>query len=313
MDFGIMLPHHGHFATADGIRRMARASEDLGFDSVWASDHIIVPNAFKERFSPTFYELFGTLAHIAAITQRVKLGSTILILNYRHPLMTAKQIATLDQLSGGRVIIGAAFGWIKEEYKVLGIPYEKRGARADEIVQILKHVWQEGDNSFAGDFYQFGDFAFEPRPVQQPHPPIWFGGNDDRTLRRVVEQGNGWHPITSAKRPGSTQMSEADFRERIAKLRGMAQDAGRDPAEIAISLHAPISFDRDGSFLDPSFHLIGSESHILHNLDVCQELGLQHLILNHWYTMPGMIDLKSVDGFIATMERFARDVMPRYR
>jgi probable F420-dependent oxidoreductase len=309
----MVMPQHGHFATPENLRRMATAAEDLGFDSIWASDHIIVPKPFVERFSPLYYEFFTTMGYLAAITDRVKLGSTVLILNYRHPVMTAKQIATLDQLSGGRVILGATFGWIESEYDVLGIPYQKRGARGDEIVAILKHCWAEGDQSFKGEFYEFDDFAFEPKPAQQPHPPIWFGGNDNRTLERVVKFGNGWHPITSAKRPGSTQWTLSDFRERITRLRDMAEAAGRDPAEIAVSLHIPIGFDADGSFLDPSFHLIGDDTHILRNLDICQQLGLEHVVLNQWYTMPGMIDRTSVDGFIRAMERIARDILPRYR
>ena len=313
MKFGIAMPQHGAFSSAESITRMARAAEEQGWDSLWCADHVIVPNSFVERFSPTFHEVFTTLGYLAGITERVQLGTSVLILPYRHPVMTAKQIATVDRLAKGRTIFGVAFGWIEEEYRVLDIPFSKRGARADEIVAIMKQCWAEGSNAHSGEFYSFGDFAFEPKPVQRPHPPLWIGGNDNKTLERVVAYGDGWHPITSAKRPGSTQWTLTDFRQKIATLRNMATEAGRDPASIALSLHAPLAYDLDpATFLGDAFSFIGTEDQILRNLDSCQELGLEHILLNFWYTIPGSIQKTSVDDFLATMERFAGSIMPRF-
>ena len=215
MDFGFLVPHHGAYASTHNIATMARDAEAVGFDSLWVIDHIVIPRPLVERFSRTVYEAFATLSFLAGITQRVKLGTSVTVLPYRHPVTLAKQIATLDQLCNGRVLFGAAFGWSQDEYEALDVPYARRGRRSDEMLRILRHLWEPGDNAFEGDFYQFGDFAFEPRPVQQPRLPIWIGGNDERAIARAVAFGDGWHPITSARRPGSVQWTLDDLRSRL--------------------------------------------------------------------------------------------------
>ena len=202
MKFGLVMPQYGAFSSRQSLETMALMAEDTGFESIWCIDHIVIPNSHVDRFSATCYELFSTMGFFVGITKRVKIGTTIVVLPYRHPVTLAKQIASVDDLSGGRTIFGVAFGWIKEEYELLDVPFERRGARADEMLRVMDHLWAEGSNEFHGEFYDFEDFAFSPRPVQQPHPPIWIGGNDQRALERVVRYGDGWHPITSARRAG---------------------------------------------------------------------------------------------------------------
>lgn len=314
MKFGLVLPHHGAFASRDSIETMVRAAEDGGYDSVWCADHVIIPRELVNRFSATFYEVFTTLAYVAGITSRVKLGTTVLVLPYRHPVTLAKEIATLDQLCDGRVIAGAAFGWVKQEYEVLGVPFARRGRRADEMLEIFDLLWSGADNNaFDGEFYRFGDFAFAPLPVQKPRPPIWIGGNNERALERVVKYGDGWHPITSARRPGSVQWSLADLRKLLARLDELATEAGRDPRIIARSLHAPVAFDVDPkAFLGDAFGMVGSVDTIRRNLDAAREIGLDHIVLNPWYTIPGRIHEASLDTVMRTVDRFTNEVLPAY-
>lgn len=313
MKFGLVMPHHGAFASTKNLRTMAQLAEDSGFDSIWCVDHVIVPRSLVERFSDTVYEVFTTLGFLAGMTSRVKLGTTVLVLPYRHPVTLAKEMATLDALSNGRTIFGVAFGWVKQEYEVLDVPFARRGARADEMLRIFDHLWAEGPNDFHGEFYDFGDVAFSPRPVQQPRPPIWIGGNNQRALERVVRYGDGWHPITSAKRAGSVQWTAADLQALLLKLDEMASAAGRDPRSIARSLHAPIAFDIDASdFLGEAFSFVGSTDEIRRNLDYAREIGLEQITLNPWYTIPGRVHDTEIDTVRATVERFIETIMADY-
>lgn len=313
MKFGLVVPHHGAYASARNIATMARDAEAADFDSLWAIDHIVIPRPLVDRFSETIYEAFTTLSFLAGMTERVKLGTSVTVLPYRHPVNLAKQVATLDRLSEGRVLFGAAFGWSQEEYAALDVPYERRGRRSDEMLRIFKHLWQPGDNTFEGDFYRFGDFAFEPRPVQQPHPPIWIGGNDERAIARAVAFGDGWHPITSARRPGSVQWTLDDLRKRLAMLDRLATEAGRDPRSIARSLHTVLAFDLDPTpFLGDGFGLVGSSDDIRRKLDTAREIGLEHVVVNCAYTIPGRILEPDLDNVRRTFDRFAEEILPHY-
>ena len=313
MEFGLVMPQHGAFANRASLERMARAAEDMGFASIWAIDHIIIPRPFVARFSDRVYGLFSTLGFLAGITDRVKLGTTVIVLPYRHPVTLAKEMASVDDLSGGRTIYGVAFGWIREEYEALDVPFARRGARADEMLRIMDRLWSDGPNDFKGEFYEFGDFAFDPPPVQKPRPPIWIGGNNERALERVVKYGDGWHPITSARRPGSVQWTVDDLRRRLRLLDRMAEEAGRDPASIARSLHATLAFDIDAAdFLGDGYAFTGSRDDICRKLDEAREMGLEHITLNPWYTIPGRIHEPTVDTAMATVERFVSEVMGDY-
>ena len=307
MHFGVVLPQFGKFASRDSLTRVAQAAEDQGWDSVWFADHVIIPTPYTARFSETFYELFVTMGFVAAVTSRVRIGTSIVILPYRHPLMTAKQVATLDQLSEGRVILGVAFGWMKEEYDVLGIPFEKRGRRSDECLAAMKECWLSDSPHFEGEFYRFSEIAFSPKPIQKPHPPIWIGGNDRRTLRRVVEYGDAWHPIAGPR----IVMNEETLRSRIAELRHLAEENGRKPDEILLSFHAPLAFEGDPGALRENLTFIASPDEILRRLELCRELGFTHFVLNCFYGMPEKIGLAAADHILRTMERFSNEVRPR--
>ena len=177
MHFGVGLPHFRRLASTEAIVTVAQQAEALGFDSVWVSDHIVVPRSAIPRFGEVFFEPFTTLAYVAGKTKRVRLGTSVIILPYRHPLFMGKALATLDVLSGGRVIVGAAVGWLAEEFEALGIPFTERGARSDEALKVMRALWTEAEPKFEGKFFRFAGIRAEPKPLQKPHPPIWIGGN----------------------------------------------------------------------------------------------------------------------------------------
>ena len=307
MRFGVQLPQYGRFAGPDALLRMARAAEDLGWDSVWTSDHIVIPRPHTDRFTATFYDIVATLAFVAARTDRVRLGTSVLLLPYRHPVILAKQIATLDALSRGRMVVGVAPGWMEKEFEILGVPHRGRGDLHDETLRAMIKIWTSEDTSFAGQHYRFPAFEFEPRPVQKPYPPIWIGGNDRRALRRTVELGTGWHPITSLR----IGLTLEDLTDRVQELRQLADARGRDMREITLSLRAPLAFDGAAGRLSDYLTFIGDADAITQRLDRCAALGITDVLFDTFYSIPDRMETGTIDEFIRTMERFSRDVLPK--
>ena len=192
MRLGIHLPHIGQKASAEAIRRAAVQAEELGFADVWVSEHIIVPKDRAYPPSAIFWDPVLTLTWAAAYTSRVGLGTSVLVLPMRHPLPLAKELATLQNLSGGRLILGAGVGWLAEEFAALGIPFERRGARTHEYIDVMRRLWTEKTSSHAGEFLQFAGVLSYPKPVSATGIPVWFGGESNAALRRVAEYGDGW-------------------------------------------------------------------------------------------------------------------------
>lgn len=190
MRFGIHLPQYGRAAGPDGITRAAAQAEDLGFADVWVSDHLAIPASAP--YPPAFlYEPLITLTWAAAATSRIGLGTSVLVLPYRHPVHLAKELASLDRLSGGRLVVGAAAGWLEGEFDALGVPFAERGARTDEALDVLRACW-EGDQpiDFAGRFTTLDQMRVVPAP--ESHVPVWIGGSSAPALRRAVTKGDGW-------------------------------------------------------------------------------------------------------------------------
>ena len=292
MEFGLHLPHVGPLATREGITAFAQLAEELGFDALWVSDHVVVPRSLDSRYpysrdgsfpvSPDMplMEPLATLLFAAAVTERVKLGTTVLVIPMRNPIVTAKQLASLDVLSNGRLILGVGAGWMEEEFKMLGVPFERRGARTNEYIRLIKALWTEGNPSFEGEFWQIKDVGFSPKPLQQPHPPIWTGGHSAPALRRAGRLGDGWHAVG---------VSPDTLREQFQEVQRHAEKAGRDPASLTLSVRPRVRLD------DPAKTIELLRSY--------REVGVSHVVLE--------IFAPDMDRARSLMETLANEIRPQ--
>jgi len=192
MQLGIHLPHIGRKAGPDSIRRAAIQAEELGFDDVWVSEHIIVPRDAPYPPSANFWDPVLTLTWAAAFTTRVRLGTSVLVLPLRHPLPLAKELATLQNLSGGRLILGAGVGWLEPEFDALGVPFKQRGRRMDEGLAMMRAVWTQDPVSFDSKWIPAKIQAMRSQPLPVAPIPIWIGGSSDAAIRRALRL-DGWH------------------------------------------------------------------------------------------------------------------------
>ena len=190
MHFGVILPNFGHEASPARIRSIAEAAEELGFHSVWTTEHIVVG---PEGVNPygRVYDSLVTLGWIAGWTDRIGLGTSIVLVPLHNPFHLAKQVATLQELSGGRFTLGVGMGWHRDEFEFMDVPFEGRGRRADEAIRLMRALWQ-GERSFEGQYWSYRNATAEPHP--SPQPEIWVGGSSDRAIRRALELGDAWHP-----------------------------------------------------------------------------------------------------------------------
>jgi probable F420-dependent oxidoreductase len=194
---GVNLITFGPGASEDSLARWAGFAESVGYHFMMLGDHVTITGDVQGRYPAPFYDPFTTLSWLAGLTRRVELGFTVIVVPYRHPLETARMAATLDRISGGRLIFGVGVGWARQEFEVLGLPFEKRGAMTDDYLGALKAAWTQDVASYEGRFVSFKEIYTAPRPLQRPHPPIWVGGSSDAALRRAVRHGDAWHPIRS--------------------------------------------------------------------------------------------------------------------
>jgi probable F420-dependent oxidoreductase len=273
MKFGVWVPNCRHLATPDIIRGAAVRAEQLGYDSVWVSDHVVVPHANVVNFGETVFDPLVTLGVIAGATSRVRLGTTVLIVPYRNAVVTAKMISSLDALSGGRVVCGIGAGWVAAESAMLGLPFAERGAMTDEYLQAMQELWTSTAPSFAGKYTQFSGLVFEPKPVQKPHPPIWVGGHSRAALRRTVQFGAAWHPIN---RPPE------ELRAGRAELTRLCQARGRAVAP-ALTLRNDVRVIRSGQSVPASTHggrvLAGEPARLVDQIAELADCGVEHLVL----------------------------------
>ncbi len=186
----MILPNYGRDSSPAGIREVAEAAEELGFDSVWATEHIIVGPEAVDPYGRVYAPLV-TLGWVAGWTERAGLGTSIVLAPLHNPMHLAKEVATLQELSGGRVTLGVGMGWHRDEFDFIGVEFEGRGRRGDEVIRIMRALWN-GERDFEGRFWSFHDATSEPHP--SPLPEIWVGGSSDRAIRRARELGDAWHP-----------------------------------------------------------------------------------------------------------------------
>jgi probable F420-dependent oxidoreductase len=188
--FGVILPNYGLDASPEGIRRTTELAVELGFDSVWTTEHIIVGPEGVDPYGRV-YDPLVTLGWIAGWTDRIGLGTSIVLVALHNPMHLAKEVATLQELSGGRFRLGIGVGWHEDEYRFMGVPFKERGRRTDEGVRLMRALWS-GAHEFEGEFWSFHDATAEPHP--SPQPEIWVGGSSPRAIRRARGLGDVWHP-----------------------------------------------------------------------------------------------------------------------
>jgi probable F420-dependent oxidoreductase len=240
---GVVLPTYRRLANVGNIRRAAELSESLGFDSVWVTDHVVVPEPSIEAFGPTFFEAVSVMSYLAGVTSTVQIGAAILIVPYRHPLVLAKMIATADQLSGGRLILGAGLGWLETESNLLGVPHRKRARIADECLAVMRACWEDEKPEFHGEFYDLAGFHFAPRPHAGRRLPVYVGGASTAALRRAARFGDGWI--------GDDQT----FEELQVALGGLARELeaqGRGLGEIEVAMRTGLQVVADRAAITES-------------------------------------------------------------
>ena len=308
--FGTSMPSRGDMASPANLRTLAQRAESLGFDSAWVSDHIILPRSVDSfypyaangvaTFRPDedYYEPLAALNFLAGCTQKIRLGTHVLILPYRNPVLTAKMISTLDVLSEGRFILGAGVGWMEEEFKALGLDtFAQRGAVTDEYIQLFKELWTKDNPEFQGEHYQLSESGFQPKPVQKPHPPIWIGGHTNPAIRRAAKYGDGWMPI--GLRPPAILEPE-ELAEKITRLRRLTMEAGRPEDAVSLCFSTGVTFDDSPGATRRM--MSGRAEQSAADLRQYQDLGIRNFILG--------FPEDSVAAVDEAMEQFSKQVMP---
>ena len=273
MKAGVNLINFGPGATADSMRRLVEISETLGYHLIMTSDHIAVTADVNARYPAPFYEPLSTLGWLAGITEKIEIGTTVIILPYRSPLEIAKTCANIDQLSGGRFILGVGVGWAQGEFKVLNSPFNQRGAITDEYLNAIKLLWTQDVASFDGKYVSFEDVYTAPRPVQDPHPPIWVGGASDAALRRTVKLGNAWHPI---------RIRVDSFKSTgIPRLQEIAEQEEKAVPDLCPRIRLRIT----DAPMDEDQRLAGEGTidQIRGDLEELQDLGCTYVLLDTYY------------------------------
>lgn len=286
MKFGVILPNYGPGAGRLAVLDTAQAAESLGYDSVWLTDHVALPEADAERFTPIF-EAVTTLAYLAGATGQIRLGISALVLPQRSAVLAAKQLATADVLSGGRVILAAGVGWSAGEYAALGSEFASRGARMDEALRVLRTLWRGGKIiSFEGKYTSFDKVVFRPATVQSGGPPLWVAGNSPRALRRAVLLADGWHPDS---------LPPEEITRRLRVVQPLL--AGRP---FAVAPRLGVAFDAAPQEGVP---LSGTPAQIIEQVRAYAAAGADTLVLS----FKGI----ETDGErLQALRRFAREVIP---
>ena len=292
MKFGFIIPHNFGLDDPKDVLNIGKRAEELGFDSVWVNHHILnVGYIFDRLGSKPYYDAITVLTWVAAHTERVRLGTTVLVLPYLNPLVLAKTLATVDVMSKGRLNVGVGVGALKPESDALGSTFETRGRYADESIKIMRELWESEDPEFDGEFFSFSGVKFSPKPIQKPGPPILIGGASRAALRRVATLGDGWHPI---------RQSIADLKQNIATIHRLAEEAGRDPSEITVTVRTELDVLDSRSDVTES-SMIGTADQLRATIEQYEEIGVSELVLS--------VSTDDVERIQRTQDRFAAQVI----
>lgn len=289
MDFGLALPSLGDGANLEGIAVAIDLAEQHGFSDVWVTDHILVDHSAAEDYG-RIYEAVTTLAWAAARSTRIRLGASVIVVPMRNAVLLAKQLATVDALSNGRLIAGFGVGWSPTEFANVGASdrFHDRGAYTEETIALCRHLWSGSTEPFHGQFQQFDDFVFGPLPVQGGNVPIWIGASNDRALARVGRVADAYHASSS---------SPATLAARIPVIRAAADAAGRPMPRL--TARARLELDADAKDF---YTMHGSAADIAGEIRAFAALGVNHMAL--------MFPPRDAAGLTRAVERFINEVEP---
>ena len=299
MKIGIALPHFGPHASPQAIVAVARKAESLEFSSLWVLERLLWPVAPASKYPGNprgempgpmrnTYDQLTVLSFVAAHTEKISLGTSVLVAANRSAALTAKMIATLDVLCGGRVIVGLGAGWSADEFVAVGRGIEERNQQADEFIELVRTFWQAEGIQFEGKYYRVPRSLFLPKQLQTPGPPIWIGGNSERALRRVAAYGDGWHP--------TSRMPIAEMTKKFAFISQLAHEQGRDANKIALTLRWNAL---------PDLRDAANRSAVRQRLRDYRDANVEHVCID--LNIPSAISIASM---IENMERLMGELVP---
>ena len=292
MDFGFSLSNNQGMENVEDVLALAGRAEELGFDSVWASEHVFNDSYVYDRIgNRPYYEPLAVLSYAAATTSRVLLGTSVLVIPYHNPIRLAKTAATLDAMSGGRLVLGIGVGVIQREMEAMGVPFAERGAYTDEAIAVMRELWTREDPAFQGRFTNFSGMKFSPKPAQREGIPLVIGGTSRAAIRRAARVGDGWHP---------TAMAPEELAQAMRYLRERAEAAGRDPASIPVSVSITLGPGREGRY-----SLGNDAGEIRQKAAAFAELGVRRVVVSP--------NTRDAGEMAPAMEMLARDVLPDFR
>jgi len=288
MEIGFSLPQIGPQATPENLIRAAQRAEELGYDSLWVLERLLWPISPKAPYLPSpdgslplqyqnVLDPVETLTFVSAITKKIKLGTSVIVLPCHNPVILARRLATLDVLSNGRLILGVGLGWSPDEFEAAGVNFERRGERGNEFLKLLKKIWTEDDVEFRGDFYRVAKSKIGPKPLQKPHPPIYIGGFTKKAFERAIRYANGFHPAGIK--------SFDDLESIIKSIKDMANKARRNPDEMGILIReVPTILDKSDTHKRKPF--IGTVDEIGEDIRRYSEIGVTHLLFDLNFSLP---------------------------
>lgn len=304
MEFGVTVPNNWGIENPREVIRFGPLAEELGYDSVWVMDHLFNNGYIRERLDDKpYYHPMATLSHISALTTRIGLGTSVLVLPYHNPVELAKYAATLDQMSGGRVVLGIGVGAMTPEFEALGIPLNQRGSLTNESMAIMRELWANDDPRYSSSRWEFSDLKFSPKPAQQVSGtlgiPLWVGGSSPGALRRAGRRGDGWHP---------SGVSAEEFAIGRRQVRELAESAGRDPDELVMSVRVEVEAHGAPSSqrVADRARLPGSDpAGMATGIAAYRDAGAAHIVL--------ALNTGDVSRISELMHVIAEDVIPQFR
>ena len=293
MKFGVCLPSYGNGLSRKALVESAQLAEALGFNSVWTTDHILVPKKHSDPYG-NILDCLVALAYVGAVTEEIQLGTSVLVMPVRNPIIVAKQAATIDYLTEGRLILGTAVGWMEEEFDNLAASFHDRGKRFEEAILMMRTLYRNEYPQFQGRYHKFSDATFKPTAANGP--TIWFGGNSDAALQRAARLADGWHPVGMAIEP---------YKVAVEKINSMLANG----KEFTFSLRILVDLNGkaepyQGSGGEPRSVIAGNRGQVVQVLEEYREAGLSHLVCYF-----GDIELEQVRH---RMKQFAGEVLPSF-